>query len=75
MSRTEEALRQCGRWICHSFDILKAIIIRCVFCVHAMIAIVRIVIIKNEYWYLLNMCGVTFILIELMVTIIKRKGQ
>ena len=75
MSKTEETLRECGRWICHSFDILKAIIIRVIFALHATIAIVRIVIAKGDYWYLLNMCGVNFLLIELIVTIFKRKGM
>jgi len=74
MSKTEETLRECGRWICHSFDILKAIIIRVVFALHATIAIIRTVITKGDYWYLLNMCGVNFLLIELVITIIKRKG-
>jgi hypothetical protein len=74
MSRTEETLRNCGRWICHSYNILKATIIRVIFALHATIAIIRIVVTKGDYWYLLNMCGVNFILIELVVTIIKRKG-
>jgi transmembrane protein TMEM26 len=74
MSKTEETLRECSRWICHSFDILKAIIIRIIFALHATIAIIRIVITKGNYWYLLNMCGVNFLLIELIVTIVKRKG-
>ncbi|CAF3736373.1 unnamed protein product [Rotaria sordida] len=75
MSKTEEILRDCGRWICHSFDILKAIIIRVVFALHATIAITRIVISKGNYWYLLNMCGVNFLLIELFITVITRKGK
>jgi len=74
MSKTEETLRECGRWICHSFDILKATIIRVIFALHATIAIIRVVITKGDYWYLLNMCGVNFLLIELVITIIKRKG-
>jgi len=74
MSKTEETLRECGRWICHSFDILKAIIMRTIFALHATIAIIRIVITKGDYWYLLNMCGVNFLIIELIVTIVKRKG-
>ncbi|CAF1261646.1 unnamed protein product [Rotaria sp. Silwood1] len=75
MSKTEETLRDCGRWICHSFDILKAIIIRVIFALHATIAIIRIVITKGNYWYLLNMCGVNFLLIELVITVITRKGK
>lgn len=75
MATTEEILRDCGRWICHSFDILKAIVIRFCFALHATIAIIRIVIIKSDYWYLLNLCGVNFLLIELVVTIVKRKGS
>lgn len=75
MSKTEETLRECGRWICHSFDILKAIIIRVIFALHALIAIIRIVIAKGDYWYLLNLCGVNFLLIELVITIVKRKGS
>lgn len=75
MSRTEETLRECGRWICHSFDILKAILMRVIFALHATIAIIRIVVTKGDYWYLLNMCGVNFLLIELIVTIVKRKGR
>jgi hypothetical protein len=74
MSKTQQALRRCGRWICHSFDILKATIIRVIFALHATIAIMRVVITKGDYWYLLNMCGVNFLLIELIVTIVKRKG-
>ncbi|UJR36406.1 hypothetical protein I4U23_029129 [Adineta vaga] len=75
MSKTEETLRECGRWICHSFDILKAILMRLIFALHATIAIARIVITKGDYWYLLNMCGVNFLLIELIITIVKRKGK
>jgi len=74
MSKTEETLRECGRWICHSLDILKAIIMRAIFALHATIAIIRMVITKGDYWYLLNMCGVNFLIIELIVTIVKRKG-
>jgi hypothetical protein len=74
MSKTEETLRECGRWVCHSLDILKAIIMRAIFALHATIAIIRIVITKGDYWYLLNMCGVNFLIIELIVTIVKRKG-
>jgi hypothetical protein len=74
MSKTEEVCRACGRWICHSLDILKATTMRLIFALHATIAIIRIVITKGDYWYLLNMCGVNFLLIELVVTIIKRKG-
>ncbi|CAF3893872.1 unnamed protein product [Rotaria sp. Silwood2] len=75
MSKTRETLRECGRWVCHSLDILKAIIMRVIFALHATIAIIRIVITKGDYWYLLNMCGVNFLLIELIVTIVKRKGK
>ncbi|CAF1510728.1 unnamed protein product [Adineta steineri] len=75
MPNTEETLRECGRWLCHSFDILKAIMMRLIFALHATIAIVRIVVTKGDYWYLLNMCGVNFLLIELIVTIVKRKGK
>jgi hypothetical protein len=74
MATTKDMLNDCGRLICHSFDILKAMIIRFCFALHATIAIIRIVIIKGDYWYLLNMCGVNLLLIELVVTIVKRKG-
>lgn len=75
MSRTEELFRACGRWIRHSLDILKATSMRLIFALHATIAIVRITVTQGDYWYLLNMCGVNFLLIELVVTIIKRKGR
>jgi hypothetical protein len=75
MSKTEETLRECSRWVCHSLDILKAIIMRAIFALHATIAIIRIVITKGDYWYLLNMCGVNFLIIELIITIVKRKGR
>ena len=74
MSKTEETSRECGRWICHSLDILKAILMRVIFALHATIAIILIVTTEGNYWYLLNMCGVNFLLIELIVTIIKRQG-
>jgi hypothetical protein len=74
MSKTEETLRECGRWICHSLDILKAIIMRTIFALHATIAIIRVTITKGDYWYLLNMCGVNFLIIEMIITIVKRKG-
>lgn len=74
MSKTEDALRQCGRWMCHSLDILKAIIMRAIFALHATITIIRVVVIKGDFWYLLNMCGVNFLIIELIITIVKRKG-
>jgi hypothetical protein len=47
---------------------------RTIFALHATIAIIRITITKGDYWYLLNMCGVNFLIIELIVTIVKRKG-
>ena len=47
---------------------------RVIFALHATIAIIRITITQGDYWYLLNMCGVNFLLIELVVTVIKRKG-
>lgn len=75
MTKTRQALRACGRWISHSLDILKASIIRLVFALHATIAIVRITITQGDYWYLMNMCGVNFLLIELIVTVVKRKGE
>lgn len=74
MSKTEETLRECGRWVCHSLDILKAIIMRAIFALHATIAIIRVVLTKGDYWYLLNLCGVNFLIIELIITIVKRKG-
>ena len=74
MSKIQETLHECGRRICHSLDILKAILMRVIFALHATIAIIRIVITKGDYWYLLNMCGVNFLLIELIVIIIKRQG-
>jgi len=75
MSRTEDVLHHCGQWICHSYNILKATIIRIIFALHATIAIIRIVITQGDYWYLLNLCGVNFLLIELVITVVKRKGK
>jgi len=60
--------------ICQSFNILQATIVRLVFCTHNLIATYFLYDDIKDYWCLLNLCGTIFLLIELVVTIIERKG-
>lgn len=74
MSTSRTSFRDHFLWIRRSLDVFKATLIRIVFALHATVAIIRIVITRGDYWYLLNMCGVNFLFIELVVTIVKRRG-
>ncbi len=58
-----------------SLNIIKACTMRFIFSLHSLIAISYVYLIKQDEWYFLNVVGVVFLMIELFVTIVKRKGQ
>lgn len=66
---------KCMRGLSHSINIIKALIMRLVFSLHSLIAIIYVYLVKQDEWYFLNLCGVVFLLIELFITIIRRKGK
>lgn len=68
-------LDKCMRGLSHSINIIKAVIMRLVFSLHSLIAIIYVYLVKQDEWYFLNFCGVVFLLIELFITIIRRKGR
>lgn len=61
--------------ICQSINILQATIVRLAFCAHNIVATYILYDDIKDYWCLLNLCGTSFLLIELIVTIIERQGQ
>lgn len=61
--------------VSHSINIIKAVMMRVVFSLHSLIAIVYVFLVKKDEWYFVNVLGVVFMMIELFVTIIKRKGR
>jgi hypothetical protein len=67
--------QKCLRGINHSINIIKATLMRVVFSLHSLIAIFAVYMIKHDEWYLVNFVGVVFLLIELFITIIQRKGK
>jgi hypothetical protein len=77
-SRKEEFeiyYQKCLRGLSHSINIIKATTMRLVFSLHSFIAIIYVYLVRQNEWYFLNFIGVVFVLIELFVTIIKRKGK
>ena len=63
------------RMINDSINIIKAVVMRLVFSLHSIIAISYVYIVKRDEWYFVNVVGVVFLLIELFITIIKRRGH
>ena len=61
--------------ICQSINIFQATIVRLAFCVHNVVATYFLYDDIKDYWCLLNLSGTSFLLIELVVTIIERQGQ
>ena len=59
----------------HSLNIIKASMMRLIFSLHSLIAIFYVYFVKQDEWYFVNVVGVVFLIIELLVTIIKRRGQ
>ena len=77
-SRREEFhifYQKCMRGISHSINIIKAVMMRLVFSLHSLIAIVFVYWVKEDEWYLVNLVGVVFLQMELFITIIRRKGR
>lgn len=58
-----------------SFDLIRSIIIRLVFCVHLLVAVGLVCYVKNELWYLVNSVGVVFIIIEWFAITLRHKGK
>lgn len=67
--------KKCFKALTHSINIIKAVLMRLVFSLHSFIAIYIMYTINHELWCLVNIVGVVFLLIELFITIIKRKGK
>ncbi len=59
----------------HSLNIIKASMMRLIFSLHSLIAISYVYLVKQDEWYFVNIVGVVFLIIELLITIIKRRGQ
>jgi hypothetical protein len=59
----------------HSVNIIKACIMRLIFSLHSFTAICLAYSINRELWCLVNVVGVVLLVIELFVTVVKRKGQ
>ena len=77
-NKKEEVLyyyNKCLIGISHSINIIKAVMMRVIFSLHSLIAIVYVFLVKKDEWYFINIVGVVFMIIELFVTIIKRKGR
>jgi hypothetical protein len=62
------------RMINDSINIIKAVMMRLIFSLHSIIAISYVYIVKRDEWYFVNVVGVVFMMIELFITIIKRRG-
>ena len=52
------------KFISKSFDLIRSILIRVVFGTHLFVAICLVCFVRNELWYLVNMVGIVFIVIE-----------
>jgi hypothetical protein len=52
------------KFISKSFDLIRSILIRVVFGTHLFVAICLVCFVRNELWYLVNMVGIIFIVIE-----------
>ena len=71
----KESLGKCIRGVKHSINIIQAVLMRVIFSLHSIVAIIFVYFVKQEEWYLVNLVGVVFLGIELFVTIIKRRGK
>ena len=58
-----------------SFDLIRSILIRIVFSMHIIIAVGMVSFIKNELWYLVNLVGIVFIVIEWAFFALKNGGK
>ena len=58
-----------------SFDLIRSIVIRLIFCIHLLVAVCLVCYVKNELWYLVNSVGVVFIIIEWFAITIRHKGK
>ncbi len=50
-----------------SFDLIRSVLIRLIFCVHLLVAIFLVCYVKEDLWYLVNSVGIIFIVIEWLV--------
>jgi hypothetical protein len=67
--------QKCLKTISTSINIIKALMMRIIFSLHSLIAIVYVYIIKKDEWYLVNIVGLVFMSIEVFITIFKRHGK
>lgn len=62
-------------FISTSFDLIRSILIRLVFCIHLLVAVCLVCYVKNDLWYFVNSVGVVFIVIEWFAITLKHKGK
>ena len=67
--------QKCMKGIFTSINIIKAVMMRLIFSLHSLIAIVFVYWVKEDEWYFVNLVGVVFLQMELFITIIRRKGR
>ena len=58
-----------------SLDLIRSILIRIVFSMHIIVAVGMVSFIKNELWYLVNLVGIVFIVLEWVFVALKNGGQ
>lgn len=62
-------------FISTSFDLIRSILIRVVFSVHLLVATCMVCFVRNDLWYLVNVVGIVFIVIEFFIIALKNGGQ
>ena len=58
-----------------SFDLVRSISIRIVFCIHALIAICLVCFVQNDLWYFVNVVGIVFIILEFVIIALPNGGK
>lgn len=66
---------QIGSFILKFFDLIRSILIRLVFGIHALIAICIVCYVKQDTWYLVNSVGVVFLIIEWFIIAFRHGGK
>ena len=81
-TKKDKKIKKKNKWfsglvtiISKSFDLIRSILIRIVFSIHALVAICMVCYVKNELWYLVNSVGVVFLLIEWFVIAFRHGGK
>lgn len=58
-----------------SFDLIRSILIRIIFAIHALAAIGLVCFVRNDLWYMVNSVGIVFIMIEWVVIAMNNGGK